>query len=110
MKTERQVSVMTHVQSLFEDMHLVYAGVGAAAATIVCVVIMLSMMRFATDERPDSLAAIVNVLAIPLECVSGNDLTDAFACRARWAERFQRVNESAVQLAYFSLDVSVMRQ
>ena len=59
----------------------------------VCVVIMLGMMRFATDERPDSLAAIMNVLATPLECESGNDLTDASGCRARWAERFQRANE-----------------
>ena len=40
-------------------MRLVYAGVGAAVATVVCVVIMLGMMRFATSERPDSLAAIV---------------------------------------------------
>ena len=46
-------------------MHLVYAGVGGAAAALVCVVIMLGMMRFATNERPDSLAGIVNVLRSP---------------------------------------------
>jgi hypothetical protein len=48
---------------MFDDMHLVYAGVGAAAATAVCVVIMFTMMRFATNERPDSLAAMVRILA-----------------------------------------------
>ncbi len=46
-------------RAMFDDMHLVYAGVGAAAATPVCVVIMFSMMRFATHERPDSLAGMV---------------------------------------------------
>jgi len=76
----------------------------------VCVVIMLGMMRFATDERPDSLAAIVSVLATPLECESGNDLTDASACHARWAERFQRANESAEQDAVFTLEAIVTRQ
>ena len=88
----------------------VYAGLGAAAATAVCVVIMLSMMRFATDERPDSLAAIMNVLATPLECESGNDLADASGCRARWAERFQRANEWAEQDAVFTLDAVVTRE
>jgi hypothetical protein len=90
-------------------MRLGYAGLGAAAATAVCVVIMLSMMRFATDERPDSLAAIMNVLATPLECESGNDLTDASGCRARWAERFQRANEWAEQDAVFRLETVVTR-
>ena len=40
-----------------------YAGVGAAAATIACLVLMLGMMRFATIERSDSLAGILNFLA-----------------------------------------------
>jgi hypothetical protein len=90
-------------------MRLGYAGLGAAAATAVCVVIMLSMMRFATDERPDSLAAIMNVMATPLECESGNDLADASGCRARWAERFQRANAWAEQDAVFTLETAVTR-
>jgi anti-sigma factor RsiW len=64
-KAEREQSVVARVRHLFDDMHLVYAGLGAAAATVACLVIMLSMMRFATRERPDSLAAIVNFLANP---------------------------------------------
>ena len=64
-KAERERSVLARMRDMFDDMHLVYAGLGAAAATIACVVIMLSMMRFATSERPDSLAAIVNFLATP---------------------------------------------
>ena len=90
-------------------MHLVYAGLGATAATVVCVVIMLGMMRFATDERPDSLAAIITCWRRRSNASPGNDLADASGCRARWAERFQRANESAEQDAVFTLDAVVTR-
>jgi putative zinc finger protein len=107
-RAERQVSLTTQVQALFEDMHLVYAGVGATAAALVSIVIMLSMMRFATNERPDSLAAIVNVLATPLECEPGVD-PSASACHERWSGRFQRANESAEQDAIFALESVITR-
>jgi len=107
-KAERQVSLTTQVQALFEDMHLVYAGAGAAVALLVSIVIMLSMMRFATNERPDSLAAIVNVLATPLECEPGVD-PSASACHERWSGRFQRANESAEQDAIFALESVITR-
>ena len=51
----------------------------------------------------------MNVLATPLDCESGNDLTDASGCRARWAERFQRANEWAEQDAVFTLEAVVTR-
>jgi len=51
---ENTASFGARVRGMFEDMHLVYAGLGGAAATAVCAVIMLTMMRFATDERPGS--------------------------------------------------------
>ena len=44
-------------------MHLVYAGLSAMAAAIACVVVMLGMMRVATNERPDSPAAMVRMFA-----------------------------------------------
>jgi Putative zinc-finger len=108
MKAERQASIRVQVQTLFEDMHFVYAGLGAAGATLVCVIIMLGMMRFATNERPDSLAAIVNVLATPLECEPGVDPA-ASACHERWSGRFQRANETAEQDAVFTLESMVTR-
>src|SRR5436309_426385 len=107
-KAERQVSLTTQVRALFEDMHLVYAGAGAAVALLVSIVIMLSMMRFATNERPDSLAAIVNVLATPLECEPGVD-PSASACHERWSGRFQRANESAEQDAILALESVITR-
>jgi hypothetical protein len=72
-------------------------------------VIVLGMMRFVADERPDSLAAIVNVLATPLECDSVTDLGETLACRERWAERFQRANASAGQDAVFTLEAVLTR-
>jgi hypothetical protein len=106
-KAERDASLVAHVQRLFEDMHLVYAGVGAAVATIVCVVIMLGMLRFASDERPDSLAAIVNLLATPES--SANTIAIDPASHQRWTERFQAANESAQEDTVFTLESIVTR-
>ena len=65
LKAEQDASLFARLQAMFEDLHLVYAGVGAAAATLVCLIIILGMVRFAADARPDSLAAIVAFLATP---------------------------------------------
>lgn len=47
MKAERTLSLATQAREMFEDMRLIYAGAGGAAAAFVCVVIMFGMMRFA---------------------------------------------------------------
>jgi hypothetical protein len=109
LKAEDDASLFARMRVMFEDMRLGYAGLGATAATIVCVVIMLTMMHFAPAERPDSLRAMMTVIAAPLDC-EANDLSDASGCRARWAERFQRANEWAEQDAVFALEIVVTRQ
>ena len=111
LKAEDEASLFGRVRGMFDDMHFVYAGLGAAAASMVCVLIMLGMMRFATRERPDSLAAIVNGLATPLECEWGNEqAADAAACRARWVDRFQRANEFAEEDALFALEAVLTQE
>ncbi len=55
-KAEDAASLFGRMRVMFSDMRLGYAGLGATAATMVCVVIMLTMMHFAPKERPDSLA------------------------------------------------------
>jgi len=62
---ENTASFAAQVREMFEDRHLVYAGLGATAAACVCLLIMLAMMRFATTARPDSLAAMIQVLSSP---------------------------------------------
>jgi hypothetical protein len=76
-KAEREASFAARLRGMFEDMHLVYAGVGAAAAAVVCVVIMLGMMRFSTRERQDSLAGILNLMAAPEPIASRMVVVDA---------------------------------
>ena len=113
LKAEDNASMVARVRGMFDDIRLVYASLGAATATIVCVTIMLGMMRFATSERPDSLAGIVTLVGNPSECESGNagnDLADASACRERWEARFQRANESAAEESVFALDAVVTHQ
>ena len=106
---EDAASLFSRVQVMFSDMRLGYAGLGATAATMVCVVIMLTMMHFAPKERPDSLRAMMTVISTPLDCESF-DLSDASGCRARWAERFQRANEWAEQDAVYALEIMLTRQ
>ncbi len=62
---EHAASFTAQLREMFEDMHLVYAGIGATAAACVCLLIMLGMMRYATTERPDSMDAMIKVLASP---------------------------------------------
>ena len=106
---EDAASLFSRLRVMFSDMRLGYAGLGAMAATMVCVVIMLTMMHFAPKERPDSLRAMMGVIATPLDC-EAFDLSDASGCRARWAERFQRANEWAEQDAVFALEIMLTRQ
>jgi predicted anti-sigma-YlaC factor YlaD len=49
---EQRMSLSTRLRSMFEDMHFVYAGLGAAGATVSCIAIMLSMMNFAALTNP----------------------------------------------------------
>jgi hypothetical protein len=109
LKAEDNASFLAYVRDMFEDIRLVYAGVGAAVATVACVVVMLGMMRFATSERPDSLAAIVTLVATPLEC-ENIDVSDSAGCRAKWEARFKSANESAEQESVFALDEVVTHQ
>ncbi len=109
LKAEDDASLFSRVRVMFEDMRLGYAGLGAATATVACVVIMLTMMHFAPAERPDSLRAMMTAISTPLDCESF-DLADVSGCRARWAERFQRANEWAEHDAVFALEIVVTHQ
>lgn len=109
LKAEEDASLLASVRDMFADIRLFYAGAGAAVSCAVCVAIMLGMMRFATKdgERPDSLAAIVTLVATPLECDPGVNMADASGCHARWEARFRASNESAEQESVFALDAVV---
>ena len=64
-QAERKAPFLARVEGMRDDLHVVYAGLGAAAAAVACMIIVLGMLRFATSVRPDSLAAVVNMIAAP---------------------------------------------
>jgi len=104
LKAEEDASLFSRMRVMFEDMRLGYAGLGATAATMVCVMIALGVIAAAPAERPDSLRAMISAISTPLDC-EAFDLSDSSGCRARWAERFQRANEWAEQDAVFALEI-----
>ena len=111
LKAEHDASLGARVRLMFDDLHLLYVGVSATVAATVCLMVMMGMMRFATDSRPDSLAAILNVMATPFGCdASTSEIPDAMVCRARWVESFQRANETAEQDTVFTLDAVVIQE
>jgi hypothetical protein len=61
----RELSWRRQLASMFEDMHLVWAAMGASAATLVCVAAALGLMRLTLREKPASMKAILVAMADP---------------------------------------------
>ena len=70
MRAEAFESLPARTRRMFDDMHLVWIGLAAAVATVICGTLALSAMHFASPERDDSLAAMIAVISAP----SGSDL------------------------------------
>jgi len=62
---EAQFSLRSQVGALFQDMHLVWAGLGASVATLICIIGSASVLHAANQQRPDSLASVISILANP---------------------------------------------
>ncbi|MFA5907634.1 MAG: anti-sigma factor [Vicinamibacterales bacterium] len=65
LRVEETLSVRAQVIALFQDMHLVWAGIGATVATLICIIGSASVLHAANQERPDSLAGVISMLANP---------------------------------------------
>jgi hypothetical protein len=64
-RVEDQFSIRSQVTEWFQDMHLVWAGLGASMATMICVIGSASVLHAANQERPNSMARVISVLASP---------------------------------------------
>jgi hypothetical protein len=64
-KAERHESLPARVGRMFEDLHLVWAGLAATTATVTCAAIVAGVLYFAPAERGDSLAGVISSLAAP---------------------------------------------
>ena len=65
LKVEEAFSIRAQVSEWFQDMHLVWAGLGASLATAICVIGSASVLHAANQERPNSMARVIAVLASP---------------------------------------------
>jgi anti-sigma factor RsiW len=64
-RLEQQFSFGVQLRHLFGDMHLVWAGLGATLAVVICVYASAGVLHAANRERPDSLAGLIDYLANP---------------------------------------------
>ena len=73
MRAEANEAWLARMGRMFDDMHLVWIGLASTTATLLVGAIVLSMLRFASPERADSLRALVAVVS----AVPGSDLNPA---------------------------------
>jgi anti-sigma factor RsiW len=113
---EREASAFARVRLMFDDLHLVYAGFGAAVSTMTCVIVVLGMLSFANAGQPDSSIVPVDSLAAMqssfanlalFECDASGEAVTGAVCRERRMERARRANEMAAQDAVFALELIV---
>ena len=64
-RTEREASWPVQFARAFEDLHFVYAGLGAMSATASCIATIAAVLYFAPTQRDDSLSGLIAALAEP---------------------------------------------
>lgn len=62
-RVEREFSWTSQCRDWFDDMHLVWAGLGATLAMVFCIFASAGVLHAASQERPDSLAGIISTIA-----------------------------------------------
>jgi hypothetical protein len=64
-RLEQQQAIGVQLRNIFDDMHFVWAGLGATAAMLICIYASAGVLHAASRERPDSLAGLIDYLANP---------------------------------------------
>jgi predicted anti-sigma-YlaC factor YlaD len=62
-RVEELFSMRAQIADWFSDMHLVWAGLGASVATLICIVGSASVLHATNQERPNSMARAISELA-----------------------------------------------
>jgi hypothetical protein len=66
LKAENEESLAGKFSRMFEDLHLIWAGLGASGAALACLALVIGVLHFAvTAERPDSIAGLLAAMASP---------------------------------------------
>jgi hypothetical protein len=99
-RVEEQFSWASEMRSRFQDLHLVWAALGATAATMVCIIGSMSVLHATSQERPGSLAGLITVLANPGSNENPVRLNDYMLVpRARTAAEFLTASSDDAVLA-----------
>ena len=64
-RAERDAAFTTRVREMFVDMRLLWPALGATLAVLICVGVAGAVLQASTEQRPDSLAAIIGTLSEP---------------------------------------------
>jgi len=64
-RSEREASWPVQFARAFEDLHFVYAGLGAMSATVSCIAAIAGLLYFAPAQRDDSLSGLLAAMAAP---------------------------------------------
>jgi hypothetical protein len=62
-EAEQAQTIAARTARMFEDMHLMWAGLAATAATVTCAVLLVGLWWLSPPERADSLAGVISTLA-----------------------------------------------
>jgi hypothetical protein len=65
MKAERAESITSQTRALFDDLHFVWAALGATGATVACLALVFTLFYFSNRENPESMAAMIANLSSP---------------------------------------------
>ena len=110
LRVEEQFSFKSQMMSLFQDMHLVWAGLGASVATLICVIGSASVLHAAGQQQPGSFASVISILANPGSNENPMRLQyDMMAPRAT-AAPIDMFEEDAEQDAEYALSAVVSRE
>jgi len=64
-KTEREHSMLAQMRGMCIDMRFFWPAVGASLALVACLCVAVTVVSLTSDENPDSLAGMIQVLANP---------------------------------------------
>jgi hypothetical protein len=64
-RLEQEFSFSVQLRDVFDDMHFVWAGLGATVAMVICIFASAGVLHAASQQSPDSLAGLIDYLANP---------------------------------------------
>lgn len=85
-QTEREQSTWTQLRSMCSDMRFFWPAVGASFALAACVCVAAAVVSLTSDEKPDSLAGMIEVLANPGSDENPMRLDGAMAAPPPWSQ------------------------